>query len=173
MKAQKVEDNQLQVLVDVLESSKTEPIDQCVAKVTQKMHENHQFAFTIAAWCDSAEMTALVDGSLIEKLKRVLKETAEASAKGKGKKGKNSLGLTPKMKGLWKALKNMKFTPDGEMFALTILKHLLPDLYADKSNYTNNEHWVTPPPHSLKGSDPVPSRGGTRISKINMKNKKM
>ena len=105
MKAQKVEDNQLQVLVDVLESSKTEPIDQCVAKVTAKMHENHQFAFTIAAWCDSAEMTALVDGSLIEKLNRVLKETAEASAKGKGKKGKNSLGLTPKMKGLWKALK--------------------------------------------------------------------
>jgi hypothetical protein len=145
MKAQKVEDNQLQVLVDVLESSKTEPIDQCVAKVTAKMHENHQFAFTIAAWCDSAEMTALVDGSLIEKLNRVLKETAEASAKGKGKKGKNSLGLTPKMKGLWKALKNMKYTPDGELFCLTILKHLLPDLYADKSNYSNNEHWVTPP----------------------------
>ena len=87
--AQKLEDNQLAVLVDVLESSKAEPIDQCVAKVSKKMHENHQFALTISAWCDSEEMTALVDGSLVEKLKKILKETADkAAGKGKGKKGK-------------------------------------------------------------------------------------
>ena len=84
MKAQKVEDNQLQVLVDVLESSKTEPIDQCVAKVTAKMHENHQFAFTIAAWCDSAEMTALVDGSLIEKFEASVKRNSRSQRKRKG-----------------------------------------------------------------------------------------
>ena len=78
--AQKIEEDQLAVLVDVLGSSKTEPIDQCVAKVTNKMHENHQFAFTIAAWCDSEEMTALVDGSLVEKLKKILKDTAEKTS---------------------------------------------------------------------------------------------
>jgi hypothetical protein len=66
IKAQKVEDNQLQALVDVLESSKTEPLNKCVAKsrrtCTRSSVRFHDRGFV-------REMTALVDGSLIRKMK--------------------------------------------------------------------------------------------------------
>jgi hypothetical protein len=75
------------------------------------------------------EMTALVDGSLIRKMKWFLKETTELFAKEKCKKDKNSLLLPLKWRlfekawTIWKTHQMAKCLP-------FILKHLIPTFTA-------------------------------------------